>query len=134
MSGPTPQPTSPSRVRTCARVLKGEGLSNNNTGEPFRTRVRVREGFYGPAIARDTDTAVDYALQATRNDPRYRSAWCFYCLHLGVNTFLDQLDAVLSCHAQGEILDPARAFHARLRQMADRTLGRIRTDGKGGAR
>lgn len=94
-------------------------------------RTRVREDFYGPAIARDVDVAVDHALATTNGSPDFRRAWCFYCLRLGVNTFIDQLDSVLACARQGELRNPARAFHARLRKMLNGICGQAK---KGGAR
>ena len=125
----------PSRACARGRVLKVKG--SINTSNPLRTRAcatqaRVREGypaaFYGPAIADEVDSAVNYALESTGNSRDYRRAWCFYCLRLGVNTFLDQLDEVLSCARQGEIRQPAQAFHARLRRI------KSQLDKRGGAR
>ena len=94
-------------------------MGSNTTGKcnALRSRARAREAFYGPAILNDADAAVDEAFRLTGGDVRYRRAWCFYCLRLGINTFLDQLDCVMSCYKKGEIREPAKAFHARLRLM-----------------
>ena len=93
----------------------GDGVSKTN-GSP-RSRARAREAFYDPAIEDDADAATDYALAKTGGSAKYRGVWRFYCLEIGLNTFLDQLHRVLACHRQGEIKFPARAFHARIRNM-----------------
>lgn len=120
----SPQETS----RASAGVQKVK-VSEYTYGNALRTRSRVRESFYDPAITLDVDAAVDYALATTHNSTSYRSVLCFYCLRLGLNTFLDQLDLVLSLARQGEIRDPARAFHARLRRLKNQLDNR-----KGGAK
>lgn len=131
-------PTEDAASRTRVRDLMGYGYSNTCTGNTHRSRASVREArtrvgedFYGPAIARDVDVAVDHALATTNGSPDFRRAWCFYCLRLGVNTFIDQLDSVLACARQGELRNPARAFHARLRKMLNGICGQAK---KGGAR
>ena len=106
----------PSRVR--GRDLMGMG-SNTCKYKSLRSRAGVRERFYDPAIASDVDAAVDEAMRQTGGDARYRRAWCHYCLHIGVNTFIDQLDCVLAAARQGELRNPASAFHARIRRMKD---------------
>ena len=109
--------TGPSR--TCARdkeVKKdGDGVSKTN-GSP-RSRARAYEAFYDPAIEDDADAATDYALKETGGSARYRGVWRHYCLEIGINTFLNQLCVVLSSYRQGELRHPARAFHARIRNM-----------------
>ena len=102
----------------CVRDLMGMG-SNTCTGSTLRSRAGVRERFYDPAVASDVDAAVDEAMRQTGGDARYRRAWCHYCLHIGVNTFVDQLDSVMASARQGEIRNPASAFHARIRRMKD---------------
>jgi len=93
--------------------------------------MRKPKDLYGPTIRREVDEAVDRALAETGGDARYRRALCFYCLRLGLNTFIDQLFDVMSCYGQNELDNPARAFHARLRKLTTHIFGRIR---KGGAR
>lgn len=105
-----------------ACAFRKEKACKTSTGK-LSERVRAREAFYGPTIMRDTDAAVDFALSETGNSQRYRRIWCFYCLRIGINTFLDQLDAVMSCYRQGEIRNPASAFHARLRHMKSQLDG-----------
>lgn len=87
--------------------------------KPLGSRAGVRERFYDPAVASDVDAAVDEAMRQTEGDSRYRRAWRYYCLHIGVNTFVDQLDSVMASARQGEIRNPASAFHARIRRMKD---------------
>ena len=105
--------------RTCARdeeVKKdGDGVSKTN-GSP-RSRARAYEAFYDPAIEDDADAATDYALSTTGGSAKYRGVWRFYCLEIGINNFLHQLSVVLSSRRQGELRCPARAFHARIRNM-----------------
>ena len=115
--------------RARGRDLMGDGYSY--TSNTLRSRARACEDFYGAAIAREVDAAVDYALELTLGDTNFRRAWCFYCLRLGINTFLDQLESVMGCYRQGELRKPASAFHARLRQMLNQVQG---ANGKGGAR
>lgn len=117
----------PSRACARGRDLMGMGVYTC-TGKTLRSRARACEDFYGPAIADDVDAAVDYAMAETHGDPKFRRILCFYCLRLGINTFLDQLDEVLSCARQGEIRQPAQAFHARLRRI------KSQLDKRGGAR
>ena len=120
--------TKPSRTCACVRDLMVMGVYNTCTDKSPRSRAHACEDFYGPAIAYDVDAAVDYGMSLTHGNPKYRRAWCFYCLRLGINTFLDQLDEVLACAREGEIHEPARAFHARLRHIKDQF------DKRGGAK
>ena len=105
----------------------GDGVSKTN-GSP-RSRARAREAFYDPAVEDDADVATDDALKKTGGSAKYRGVWRFYCLEIGINTFLEQLNRVLSCHRQGELRFPARAFHARIRNMKTKL-----DEAKGGAR
>ena len=118
----------PSRAGARGRDKMEMGVYNTRTGKTLRSRARACEAFYDPAIDDEADDAVDYAMAETHGDPKFRSVWRFYCLQLGVNTFLDQLDVVLSCARLGEIWQPAKAFHARLRRIKDQL------DKRGGAR
>ena len=106
-------------ARTCARdkeVKKdGDGVSKTK-GSP-RSRARAYEAFYDPAIENDADVATNYALKKTGGSAKYRGVWRHYCINIGINTFLQQLYVVLSSYRQGELRFPARAFHARIRNM-----------------
>ena len=97
------------------------------TGLP--DRVRAREAFYDPAIEDDADAATDYALKETGGSAKYRGVWRHYCIYIGINTFLHQLYVVLSSYRQGKLRFPARAFHARIRNMKTKL-----DEAKGGAR
>ena len=115
----TPEKSSAIPSRTCAREkgVKKDGDGVGKTKGSPRSRARAYEAFYDPAIEDDADAATDFALKKTGGSAKYRGVWRFYCLQIGINTFLDQLDRVLSCHRQGELRFPARAFHARIRKM-----------------
>lgn len=104
--------------RARGRDLMGMG-GNTCKYKPLRSRAGVRERFYDPAIANDLDAAVDYAMAETGGDARYRACWCFYCLHLGINTFVEQVDRVMSYYRAGEIAEPPKAFHKRLKRLKD---------------
>ena len=108
--------------RTCARdkEFKKDGDGVSKTNGSLRSRARACEGFYDPAIEDDADAATDYAMKQTGGNPKYHGVWRFYCLAIGINTFLHQLYEVLACHRLGEIRFPARAFHARIRNMKAR--------------
>ena len=106
------------RVRDREVRKDGDGVGKTN-GSP-RSRARAYEAFYDPAIEDDADVATDYALKKTGGSAKYRGVWRFYCLQIGINTFLEQLNRVLSCYRQGELRFPARAFHARIRNMKTR--------------
>jgi len=113
-----------SRTYGRARVINGnqDGDVDGNgcityTSNSQIARARAYERFYDPIIENEIDLAVDHALTETGGSRQFRSVWRFYCREIGINTFLDQLDVVLSCHRQGEIKFPARAFHARIREM-----------------
>ena len=125
---PNKSPTGP---RACARGKEvnkdGDGVSKTN-GSP-RSRARAYEAFYDPAIEDDADVATDYALKKTGGSAKYRGVWRHYCLHIGINTFLHQLSVVLSSYRQGELRFPARAFHARIRNIKTKL-----DEAKGGAK
>ena len=105
--------------RTCARdeEVKKDGDGVSKTNGYLRSRARAYEEFYDPAIEDDADAATDFALKQTGGSAKYRGVWRFYCLEIGINTFLHQLYEVLSSHRQGELRFPARAFHSRIRNM-----------------
>ena len=109
--------TGPSRAYARGKEVKkdGDGVSKTN-GSP-RSRARAYEAFYDPAIENDADVATDYALAKTGGSKKYRGVWRHYCINIGINTFLHQLCVVLSSYRQGELRFPARAFHARIRNM-----------------
>ena len=105
--------------RACARdkEVKKDGDGVSKTNGSLRSRARAYEAFYDPAIENDADAATDFALRETGGSAKYRGVWRHYCLKIGINTYLRQLDEVLSSYRQGELHFPARAFHARIRNM-----------------
>ena len=109
--------TGPSRAYARGKEVKKDGDGVSKTKGSPRSRARAYEAFYDPAIEDDADVATDYALKQTGGSARYRGVWRFYCLEIGINTFLHQLCVVLSSYRQGELRFPARAFHARIRNM-----------------
>ena len=113
------QKLSTGHSRTCARgkEVKKDGDGVSKTNRSPRSRARAYEAFYDPAIEDDADAATDYALKQTGGSAKYRGVWRYYCINIGINTFLHQLCEVLSSYRQGELRYPARAFHARIRNM-----------------
>ena len=120
--------TGPSRAYARGKEVKKDGDGVSKTKGSPRSRARAYEAFYDPAIEDDADVATDYALKQTGGSARYRGVWRFYCLEIGINTFLHQLCVVLSSYRQGELRFPARAFHARIRNMKTKL-----DEAKGGA-
>ena len=106
-----------SRARARDMEIKKDGDGVSMTNGSLRSRARAYEAFYDPAIEDDADAATEHALKETGGSAKYRSVWRFYCLEIGINTFLHQLSVVLSSYRQGELRYPARAFHARIREM-----------------
>ena len=121
--------TGPSRAYARGKEVKKDGDGVSKTKGSPRSRARAYEAFYDPAIEDDADVATDYALKQTGGSARYRGVWRFYCLEIGINTFLHQLCVVLSSYRQGELRFPARAFHARIRNMKTKL-----DEAKGGAK
>ena len=109
--------TGPSRAYARGKEVKKDGDGVSKTKGSPRSRARAYEAFYDPAIENDADAATDYALSKTGGSAKYRGVWRYYCINIGINTFLHQLCVVLSSYRQGEIKFPARAFHARIRNM-----------------
>ena len=105
--------------RACARdkEVKKDGDGVSKTNGSLRSRARAHEAFYDPAVEDDADVATNYALKKTGGSAKYRGVWRHYCINIGINTFLQQLYVVLSSYRQGELRCPAKAFHARIRNM-----------------
>ena len=96
-----------------ARGLDVDGL-NNFKGSPLRPRVRAKE----PLLCtwREAVKATDYALEHFGNRDRDRGIWIWYCRRIGLDTFLDIVDEVISCTRQGELRWPARALQRHLQE------------------
>ena len=78
----------------------------------LRPRVRVREGLQ--CSWREACKAADYVLEHFGNRRRDRGIWVWYCQRLGLGTFLDLADEIISCWEQREIRWPVRAFQRHL--------------------
>ena len=95
------------RVRT--RGLDVDG--NVNIPEEAR-RPRVRAGV--KCTWREACKAADYVLEHFGDPKRDRGIWVWYCERIGLSTFLDLADEILSSWNQREIRWPARAFQRHL--------------------
>ena len=78
----------------------------------LRPRGRVREGLQ--CSWREACKAADYVLEHFGNRRRDRSIWVWYCQRLGLGTFLDLADEIISSWKQREIRWPVRAFQRHL--------------------
>ena len=65
---------------------------------------------------REAVKATDYALEHFGNRDRDRGIWIWYCRRIGLDTFLDIVDEVISCTRQGELRWPARALQRHLQE------------------
>ena len=97
--------TGPSR--TCARGLYVNGNASIPTA-PLRPRAHA-------CTWREACKAADYVLEHFGNPLRDRGIWVWYCQRLGLGTFLDLADEVISSARQHEIKWPVRAFHRHLK-------------------
>ena len=65
---------------------------------------------------REAVKAADYVLEHFGNRDRDRAIWVWYCRRIGLGTFLDIADEVISSTRQGELRWPTRAFHRHLQE------------------
>ena len=56
----------------------------------------------------------DYVLEHFGDTRRDRGIWVWYCQRIGLDTFLDLADEIISSWSQREIRFPARAFQRHL--------------------
>lgn len=96
-----------------ARGLDVDGLYISNSS-PLRPRVRAKERLL--CTWREAVKATDYALEHFGNRDRDRGIWVWYCRRIGLDTFLDIVDEVISCTRQGELRWPARALQRHLQE------------------
>ena len=101
----------PSRARV--RGLDVDGLYISNSS-PLRPRVRAKERLL--CTWREAVKATDYALEHFGNRDRDRGIWVWYCRRIGLDTFLDIVDEVISSARQGELRWPARALQRHLQE------------------
>ena len=93
--------------RTCARGLNVNGNLKIPVGA-LRPRAYA-------CTWREACKAADYVLEHFGNPLRDRGIWVWYCQRLGLDTFLDFADEVISSTRQHEIKWPTRAFHRHLK-------------------
>ena len=96
--------------RACVRGLDVDG-NVNIPGTP-RPRGRGREGL--KCTWREACKAADYVLERFGDRRRDRGIWVWYCQRIGLGTFLDLADEIISSWNQGEIKWPVRAFQRHL--------------------
>ena len=96
-----------------ARGLDVDGLYISNSS-PLRPRVRAKERLL--CTWREAVKATDYALEHFGDRERDRGIWIWYCRRIGLDTFLDIVDEVISSARQGELRWPARALQRHLQE------------------
>ena len=97
--------TGPSRTRACGLYVNG---NTSILKAPLRPRAYA-------CTWREACKAADYVLEHFGNPLRDRGIWVWYCQRLGLETFLDLADEVISSARQHEIKWPIRAFHRHLK-------------------
>ena len=105
------------RPRVCARGLDVDGVYSCKCSPPRprgRTDARTRERLL--CTWREAVKAADYVLEHFGNRDRDRAIWVWYCRRIGLGTFLDIADEVISSARQGELRWPTRAFHRHLQE------------------
>ena len=105
------------RPRVCARGLDVDGVYSCKCSPPRprgRTDARTRERLL--CTWREAVKAADYVLEYFGNRDRDRAIWVWYCRRIGLGTFLDIADEVISSARQGELRWPTRAFHRHLQE------------------
>ena len=98
--------------RACVRVVNVNGNVNIPSSKP-RRRARTREALL--CTWREACKATDYVLEHFGNPRRDRGIWVWYCQRIGLDTFLDLADEIISCWKQREIKYPIRAFQRNLK-------------------
>ena len=105
------------RPRVRARGLYVDGVYSCKCS-PLRPRgrtgARAREKLL--CTWREAVKAADYVLEHFGNRDHDRGIWVWYCRRIGLGTFLDIADEVISSARQGELRWPIRAFHRHLQE------------------
>ena len=91
----------------CARGLNVNGNVNIQVA-PLRPRACA-------CTWREACKAADYVLEHFGNPLRDRGIWVWYCQQLGLDTFLDLANEVISPARQHDIKWPVRAFQRHLK-------------------
>ena len=81
---------------------------------------------------REAVKAADYVLEHFGNRDRDRGIWVWYCRRIGLDTFLDIADEVISSARQGELRWPTRAFHRHLQEALPKGLPSVALAKEGG--
>ena len=102
----------PSRARVRGIDVDGNLKIPVGTTRP-RGRARTREALL--CTWREACKATDYVLEHFGNPRRDRGIWVWYCQRIGLDTFLDLADEIISCWKQREIKYPIRAFQRNLK-------------------
>ena len=104
-------------VATRARGLDVNGV-NSCKCTPLRPRGRTGARTKERLLCtwREAVKAADYVLEHFGNRSRDRGIWVWYCRRIGLDTFLDIADEVISSTRQGELRWPTRAFHRHLQE------------------
>lgn len=109
-----------------SNIRKGFNNINNNPFSFARTYARkeslveiLKARFYEPSIVGDLEAAVDYAMEKTGCPESYRELWMDLCLVLGINTFTDLADMVVSRTNQEDVRSPAALFYSKARLLAN---------------
>ena len=97
--------------RACVREINVNGNVNIPGSKP-RGRARTREAL--ECTWREACKAADYVLEHFGDPRRDRGIWVWYCQRIGLDTFLDLADEIISSWEQREIKYPVRAFQRHL--------------------
>ena len=113
-----------------ARGLDVNGLDYVLDNASLRPRVRVRERLL--CTWREAVKAADYVLEHFGNRDRDRGIWVWYCRRIGLDTFLDIANEVISSSRLGELRWPTRAFHRHLQEALPKGLPAVARSAKEG--
>ena len=81
---------------------------------------------------REAVKAADYVLEYFGDRSRDRGIWVWYCRRIGLDTFLDIADEVISSARQGELRWPIRAFHRHLQEALPNPASALRASARQG--
>jgi len=112
------------RGRTCAR----EKMAAVSSKPPYQGDEHAEL----PCAWREAVKAADYVLEHFGDRSRDRAIWVWYCRRIGLDTFLDIADEVISSARQGELRWPIRAFHRHLQEALPRGLPSVARSAKEG--
>ena len=106
--------TAPFRAakKTERKGSKGKGKETRPGCFSIPLRPRARAGV--KCTWREACKAADYVLEHFGDPRRDRGIWVWYCQRIGLDTFLDLADEIISSWNQREIRWPVRAFQRHL--------------------